>query len=492
MYRVINTVLMLALVCVLSHTAIVALTKEPYRFSLPTTQQLISLPDSDQHTLAQIGVDFASTRQHTVIMRDAPHDTAATTVVAPKSAVGDASVDSTTTTSPLSNTSFDDIAATSPPLDMTGSSPMDKRSASHIQMELHLGKTSRTSSPTSSTTPLASAGVAPKSTKFTRSQAAAAAAATANNAAATTTNTKSSSSSSPPAASAAPTQMAAICAPPPPPPGATTNGDDSMDVDHDHQSSDGGRRGGAQASSTAGGMLMLYAPSQPSSSTSNGFVGLVNQAMTCYLNSLLQALFMTPEFRNAMYKWEYKPESDHRRKSIPFELQKLFLQLQTSARPAVETTDLTRSFGWDSSEAWQQHDVQELCRVMFDALEHTFKRTDQKDLINRLYEGKMIDYVRCLECQTEKSREDAFLDIPLPVRPFGSQVAYDSIEEALRGFVEPERLDETNQYFCEKCNCKCDAHKGLKFARFPYILTLHLKRFDFDYQTFHRIKLNDK
>ena len=27
--------------------------------------------------------------------------------------------------------------------------------------------------------------------------------------------------------------------------------------------------------------------------------------------------------------------------------------------------------------AWQQHDVQELCRVMFDALESSFKGTDQ-------------------------------------------------------------------------------------------------------------------
>ena len=27
--------------------------------------------------------------------------------------------------------------------------------------------------------------------------------------------------------------------------------------------------------------------------------------------------------------------------------------------------------------AWQQHDVQELCRVMFDALESKFKNTDQ-------------------------------------------------------------------------------------------------------------------
>jgi len=220
------------------------------------------------------------------------------------------------------------------------------------------------------------------------------------------------------------------------------------------------------------------------------YVGLVNQAMTCYLNSLLQALYMTPEFRNALYNWEFDGTGEV--KSIPFQLQKLFINLQTSEKSAVETTDLTKSFGWDSTEAWQQHDIQELCRVMFDALEQKFKNTEQADLINRLYEGRMTDYVKCLECETEKSREDKFLDIPLPVRPFGSTTAYESIEEALKAFVQPETLDGNNQYFCEKCNKKCDAHKGLKFSKFPYVLTLHLKRFDFDYQTLHRIKLNDK
>ncbi|XP_059615711.1 ubiquitin carboxyl-terminal hydrolase 47 isoform X2 [Phlebotomus argentipes] len=220
------------------------------------------------------------------------------------------------------------------------------------------------------------------------------------------------------------------------------------------------------------------------------FVGLVNQAMTCYLNSLLQALFMTPEFRNALYKWEFDGVGES--KNIPYQLQKLFLKLQTSEKPSIETTDLTRSFGWDSTEAWQQHDIQELCRVMFDALEQKFKNTQQADLINQLYQGKMTDYVKCLECGTEKSREDTFLDIPLSVKPFGSTVAYGSVEEALRAFVQPETLEEGNQYSCETCNKKCNAHKGLKFSQFPYILTLHLKRFDFDYMTLRRIKLNDK
>ena len=50
--------------------------------------------------------------------------------------------------------------------------------------------------------------------------------------------------------------------------------------------------------------------------------------------------------------------------------------------------------------AWQQHDVQELCRVMFDALEKRFKKDgyeSSKDLINDLYQGNMKDYVKCLE-----------------------------------------------------------------------------------------------
>ena len=38
-------------------------------------------------------------------------------------------------------------------------------------------------------------------------------------------------------------------------------------------------------------------------STAEGYSGLNNQGATCYLNSLLQALFMTPEVREALYEW---------------------------------------------------------------------------------------------------------------------------------------------------------------------------------------------
>ncbi|XP_053576238.1 ubiquitin carboxyl-terminal hydrolase 47 isoform X2 [Bombina bombina] len=235
-----------------------------------------------------------------------------------------------------------------------------------------------------------------------------------------------------------------------------------------------------------------YSYSSLLSKSDTGYVGLVNQAMTCYLNSLLQTLYMTPEFRNALYKWEFEEVDEDPVTSIPYQLQRLFVLLQTSKKRAIETTDVTRSFGWDSSEAWQQHDVQELCRVMFDALEQKWKQTEQADLINQLYQGKLKDYVRCLECGYESWRIDTFLDIPLVIMPYGSNTAFGSVEEALHAFIQPEILDGPNQYYCERCKKKCDARKGLRFLHFPYLLTLQLKRFDFDYTSMHRIKLNDR
>ncbi len=63
------------------------------------------------------------------------------------------------------------------------------------------------------------------------------------------------------------------------------------------------------------------------------------------------------------------------------------------------------------------------------------------------------------QCGYESAREDHFLDIPLVIKPFGSQRAYGSVEEALHGFTQPETLEEDNQYFCEQCSAKQDAHK---------------------------------
>ena len=47
------------------------------------------------------------------------------------------------------------------------------------------------------------------------------------------------------------------------------------------------------------------------------------------MNSLLQALYMTPEFRDMIYKWEYDEKVNPDKKDcILYQLQKLFASLQ--------------------------------------------------------------------------------------------------------------------------------------------------------------------
>ena len=67
------------------------------------------------------------------------------------------------------------------------------------------------------------------------------------------------------------------------------------------------------------------------------FVGLSNQGATCYMNSLLQTLFMTPDFRNELYKWQYDRERHGESEDcIPMQLQILFGKLQLVELTYVE------------------------------------------------------------------------------------------------------------------------------------------------------------
>ena len=75
---------------------------------------------------------------------------------------------------------------------------------------------------------------------------------------------------------------------------------------------------------------------------------------------------------------------------IPFQLQKLFSKLQTKFNSYIETKELTKSFQWNAGESFEQQDIQEFCRVLFDAVEQTCKNSKAENLISDLYEGKNI------------------------------------------------------------------------------------------------------
>ncbi|PNJ35061.1 USP40 isoform 7 [Pongo abelii] len=193
--------------------------------------------------------------------------------------------------------------------------------------------------------------------------------------------------------------------------------------------------------------------------------GIRNQGGTCYLNSLLQTLHFTPEFREALFSlgpeelglFEDKDKPDAKVRIIPLQLQRLFAQLLLLDQEAASTTDLTDSFGWTSNEEMRQHDVQELNRILFSALETSLVGTSGHDLINRLYHGTIVNQIVCKECKNVSERQEDFLDLTVAVKNVSG------LEDALWNmYVEEEVFDCDNLYHCGTCDRLVQAAKEEK------------------------------
>ena len=67
----------------------------------------------------------------------------------------------------------------------------------------------------------------------------------------------------------------------------------------------------------------------------------------------------------------------------------------------------------------------------------------------------------------ESKHPTEFLDLSLQVKVFGSDKAFSSVDESLRSFLTPEKLEGDNQYYCEEAKAKLDAIKGFRLEKLP-------------------------
>jgi hypothetical protein len=98
--------------------------------------------------------------------------------------------------------------------------------------------------------------------------------------------------------------------------------------------------------------------------------------------------------------------------------------------------------------------VQELLRVLFDALELELEPTPQRGVLERIYRGRWEDYIQCKACLAQSTNPSSFDDINLAIRAFDEQqTRFSSLEAALVAFLEPESLEGDNAY-AEIAVCK--------------------------------------
>lgn len=214
-----------------------------------------------------------------------------------------------------------------------------------------------------------------------------------------------------------------------------------------------------------------------------GYVGLANQGATCYMNSLLQSLFLTPAFIRSIYQIPTENLANPQDNSA-LALQRLFWRMQFEDS-AVSTRELTRAFGWDSMTSFLQSDVQEFCRLLFENLEDQMKKTPAEGSIERIFVGKVRNVISCLNVDFRSTRTENFYDLQVAVR------GCSCLEDSFKLYCEPEMMVGDNQYRADGFGLQ-DAKKFIEFESFPPVMHLQLERYAFCPRAMNTIKINDR
>ncbi|XP_069023652.1 ubiquitin carboxyl-terminal hydrolase 38 [Embiotoca jacksoni] len=325
----------------------------------------------------------------------------------------------------------------------------------------------------------------------------------------------------------------------------------------------------SQSNSFASGLLRQAGKSE------TGKTGLVNLGNTCYMNSIIQTLFMATDFRRHVLSLHVNGSNTLMKK-----LQLLFAFLAHTQRAAYAP----RNFLEASRPPWfnmgSQQDCSEYLRFLLDRLHEEEKTlqvlesakpkvaslvdTNSKDataltpaegheeshltpaetkplddgrtLTERMFGGKLITGIRCMQCNCISQKEEPFTDLSLAFCPpatsqdnplvqglseepkvlcqgsvnGGSEVPEPgsakapasnvpfvpvtnepplSVPDLVNYFLAPEILDEDNAYFCEKCSSLQRAEKTMKVVSAPEYLILTLLRFSYDAKCHIRRKI---